>query len=136
MDLNPADLLTQRVDQLKELPPGRYRRKWQCRCPAHDDKTPSMGIAEVDDGRILVHCFSGCSPLAIVESLGLELKDMFPYTENFKPLWKDRDMRKAVTTDDYFVAVVEGAIKNGERVSIEDRRKFLSAKKRIREAQK
>jgi len=39
---------------------------WQTRCPAHEDRTPSLSIAEGDGGRVLVKCFAGCSAEAIV----------------------------------------------------------------------
>ncbi len=29
-------------------------------CPAHDDHNPSLSVSEVD-GKILIHCFAGCS---------------------------------------------------------------------------
>ena len=33
---------------------------WMACCPAHDDRTPSLSIHEVD-GKTLFHCFAGCS---------------------------------------------------------------------------
>lgn len=50
--------------------------RWIARCPAHDDRAPSLSIREVD-GRTLIHCFSGCEPLDIVHALGLQLSDLF-----------------------------------------------------------
>ena len=38
------------------------------RCPAHQDRTPSLSIAE-RDGKILLHCFAGCSYAAVVAEL-------------------------------------------------------------------
>jgi len=46
------------------------------RCPAHNDKTPSLSIKD-GDGFLLLHCHAGCSYESIVESLkrrGLLLK--------------------------------------------------------------
>jgi hypothetical protein len=56
--------------------------KWTARCPAHDDKGPSLAIRHADDGRILLHCFAGCSPLAVLDALGLEWADLFPPRED------------------------------------------------------
>lgn len=50
---------------------------WSARCPAHDDHRPSLSIREGADGRVLLHCFAGCSFDAVVEALGLSTTDLF-----------------------------------------------------------
>ena len=40
-----------------------------CRCPAHDDRTPSLSVAQTPDGRVLVHCFAGCTQAAVIGAL-------------------------------------------------------------------
>ena len=50
---------------------------WQARCPAHDDRTPSLTINEGDDGRILLCCHVGCSLDAILAALSLSVADLF-----------------------------------------------------------
>ncbi len=30
-------------------------------CPAHADRSPSLSLRVAEDGRLLVHCFAGCS---------------------------------------------------------------------------
>lgn len=50
--------------------------QWRAKCPAHDDDKPSLSI-KLDTNRILLHCFAGCSPEAIVDALGLEMRDLF-----------------------------------------------------------
>ena len=50
---------------------------WVARCPAHNDRTPSLAIREVDD-RVLVHCFTGCDVTSVLSAVGLELTDLFP----------------------------------------------------------
>jgi len=37
-------------------------------CPAHDDISPSLSITE-RDGKVLVHCFSGCSQEKVIQAL-------------------------------------------------------------------
>lgn len=54
------------------------RAQWVARCPSHDDRGPSLSIAETADGRVLVHCFSGCSALAVLEALNLDFADLAP----------------------------------------------------------
>lgn len=50
--------------------------KWQAKCPSHDDRLPSLAISEAQD-KILIHCFAGCSPMDVLEAVGLELGDLF-----------------------------------------------------------
>lgn len=55
---------------------------WMARCPAHDDKTPSLSVSEGDDGRALLHCHAGCEVEAIVSELGLTMRDLMPEGES------------------------------------------------------
>lgn len=52
-------------------------KSWMACCPAHDDHTPSLGITEASDGKVLIHCFAGCKPGEVVEAVGLSMKDLF-----------------------------------------------------------
>lgn len=51
---------------------------WTACCPAHNDKSPSLAVKELDDGRVLVKCFGGCSIDEILGAVGLEIDDLFP----------------------------------------------------------
>lgn len=46
------------------------------RCPAHEDKHPSLSIREVGT-RLLARCWAGCETSDIVAALGLTLADLF-----------------------------------------------------------
>lgn len=65
---------------------------WLARCPAHEDREPSLSIHEGDDGRILVKCFKGCEASAIVAELKLEMRDLFP-EERDRPIAKPERRR-------------------------------------------
>lgn len=52
--------------------------KWKACCPAHDDKHPSLAISETSDGVVLLKCWAGCTTQNIVSTIGLELRDLFP----------------------------------------------------------
>lgn len=54
----------------------RYGRSYQALCPAHGDKNPSLSVSE-ENGKILLHCFAGCSVEAISTALGIEVRDLF-----------------------------------------------------------
>ena len=40
-----------------------------CCCPAHADRTPSLSVT-LGRRAVLVHCFAGCSNVAVIEALG------------------------------------------------------------------
>lgn len=44
---------------------------WVDRCPAHNDHNPSLSIARGTDGRLLLHCFNGCSYADILAAAGV-----------------------------------------------------------------
>lgn len=72
--MNPADNLLQRLHGVRRIGPG----KWLARCPAHEDRHPSLSLREADDGRLLLKCWAGCSAHDVVGALGLNLADLFP----------------------------------------------------------
>jgi putative DNA primase/helicase len=41
---------------------------WTARCPAHDDRNPSLSIRDVD-GKVLVRCHAGCEQAHIIAAL-------------------------------------------------------------------
>ena len=42
---------------------------WMARCPAHDDRTPSLSIRDADDGKVLVRCHAGCDQASVIAAL-------------------------------------------------------------------
>lgn len=67
-----AATLLDRLEGVRETGTDR----WLARCPAHDDRSPSLSVRDVGD-RLLVHCFAGCDALDVVHAVGLELTDLF-----------------------------------------------------------
>lgn len=69
-----ADAITSRLEGLRRT--GRDR--WAARCPAHKDRGPSLSVRELEDGRVLLHCFAGCEVGAVLGALGIDMADLFP----------------------------------------------------------
>ena len=69
----PIEILLSKLEKVS----GRHGQ-YTARCPSHEDRSPSLSIAEGDDGSVLVHCFAGCDVHQVVSSVGLELSDLFP----------------------------------------------------------
>ena len=42
---------------------------WLARCPAHDDRQPSLAIAEAKNGKLLVRCHAGCGQREVIAAL-------------------------------------------------------------------
>jgi putative DNA primase/helicase len=55
----------------------RSGKGWSARCPAHDDRNPSLSISEGSEGKALVHCHAGCGFDDIVEAIGLGRSDLY-----------------------------------------------------------
>jgi 5S rRNA maturation endonuclease (ribonuclease M5) len=68
------------------------------RCPAHQDDRASLSVGEGDDGRVLLRCFAGCEPEAVVAALGLEMKDLFPAKE--KPVRQAKPAPPPLSADE------------------------------------
>jgi hypothetical protein len=69
-----AQKLLDRLESVKQTGPDR----WLARCPAHQDRSPSLSIRELGDGRVLVYCFAGCEASDVLTAVGLDLGDLFP----------------------------------------------------------
>jgi len=53
-------MITDKILPLLDKVKKKGDNSWVVCCPAHDDKSPSLAIREVDD-RLLIHCFAGCT---------------------------------------------------------------------------
>lgn len=69
--------MTAFLDRLEGVRPNGGGR-WIARCPSHADRSPSLAIREIEDGRLLIHCHAGCDPADVVGAVGLTLADLFP----------------------------------------------------------
>lgn len=49
---------------------------WIARCPAHEDRSPSLSVCE-RQGRVLLHCFAGCPTEAVCDALRIRMADLF-----------------------------------------------------------
>lgn len=50
---------------------------YAARCPAHEDRNPSLSLGAGQDGRALVKCHAGCSLQDVLGALGLHQRDLF-----------------------------------------------------------
>lgn len=131
----PAYKILHQLEGVRETGAG----KWQAKCPAHDDKTPSLSIKEINDGTLLLKCWAGCDAGEIVGAVGLELSDLFPKQDTFdhshapkgqiRP-WSALDVLRALMHEIHVVAVCAGRL-NGAGLSPEDAARLALATQRL-----
>lgn len=69
---------------------------FNARCPAHEDRSPSLTISNGDNGKILVHCHAGCDQETVIAAL--KIRRLWPQPESkIKP--KNSKRRIAATYD-------------------------------------
>ena len=132
-----ADILLQHLKKVKQTKTGN---RLAC-CPAHEDKTASLSIRELDDGRILVHCFAGCSVHEIVGFVGLELTDLFPPREIMDGKGRPErrpfpatDILRAIAFESTLVLIAAADLLAGQPFNETDRARLVLAVARIQSA--
>ena len=116
---------------------------WTACCPAHEDRSPSLAIRETPDGRILLHCFGGCSTESVLGAIGMDLTDLFPptndydYTQPRKPLaqrFYASDMLRVIKFEASIVAIAAYDMSQGKTLHEKDLARLKLASLRINEA--
>lgn len=99
---------------------------WSARCPAHEDRHPSLSIGEGDGGRCLLDCKTGCATPDVVAAVGLSMPDLFPddpstvLRQTRKKRQNAKPARKSYPTAHAAVAALDGIMakeEEGRRVA-------------------
>jgi hypothetical protein len=116
------------------------RGRWIAPCPAHQDRRPSLNIRELDDGRVLIHDFAGCSASEVLAAVGLTLEDLFPERQagysgakEQRP-WYAIDVLRCVAFEALLVSISANNIAKGGEISEFDRKRLLVAASRLQSA--
>lgn len=130
-----ADSLLALLDGVKRTGQG----KWLAKCPSHEDRTASLAIRELDDGRVLVHCFAGCDVHEVVSSVGLRIDDLFPprEIEHGKPERRPfpaADILRAIAFETTLVLIAAADLLAGNPFNETDRARLALAAARIQAA--
>lgn len=126
------DAILDRVEKSRKT----GRDSWVCCCPAHPDKNPSMTLRELDDGRVLLHCFAGCEVEAILGALGLSFDALFPDKplEHGKPLRRPfpaADVLECLEFEAFVVCVAASSMSDFGPMDDEMRDRLTLARERI-----
>lgn len=86
--MSAAEKILERLGRVKKVGTDR----WLAKCPAHEDKSPSLSITDKGDGRVLVHCFAGCEVGNVLAAIGLRVTDLFdrPLDHHYTPTRNQR----------------------------------------------
>jgi 5S rRNA maturation endonuclease (ribonuclease M5) len=77
---------------IRALGARRSGSGWVARCPAHEDRNPSLSIRD-DAGKLLVHCHAGCAQRDVVNAL--KARGLWPTTPS------NRDRGRIAASYDY-----------------------------------
>ena len=132
-----ADKLLSRLEKVK----AKGDNSWMALCPAHNDKRPSLIVTEKDE-RVLIHCFSHqCEVSDIVQTVGLELSDLFPENiriEGARPIKKKRFPAEAILealADEFAITEIAlEVIANGGTLNQKAKARMKEASNRFTEA--
>lgn len=131
---SPIDNLLSRLEKVRKTGPD----SWQAQCPSHDDRGPSLTIREAEDGKVLLHCFAGCSIHDVVEAVGMDLSDLFPQRQHHgKPERRPfpaMNALQAVAFESLVVAASGAALLAGQPFSTADHDRLMVAVSRIQAA--
>jgi hypothetical protein len=127
-----ADTLLSKLDKVKRTGTDR----WIACCPAHEDRSPSLAIRELQDGRILVHCFAECSVESILSSVGLEFDALFPpkpieHAKRERRPFNAFDVLECLENEARIAAVASANLGQGLTLTPKDHERLLTAAVRL-----
>lgn len=133
---SPVQRLLGRLDSVRKSSP----RRWYARCPAHNDRNPSLAVTETEDGRVLVYCLAGCTADEVAAAAGLELADLYPRTSAgasqvpCRQRWDHRALLLMVQRECHVVAAAASDLASGHDLTPDDRERLYRASARIARA--
>lgn len=122
------DKLLSCLEKVKRTGQGRFIA---C-CPAHADKSPSLAIRELDDGRLLIHCFGGCDTQEVLGSLGMTFADLMPepkgnHLKGERRPFAGADVLRCLSFESLIVMVAAKSMGNKEPLSDEDCNRLMKS---------
>ena len=71
------DILLNRLQGVKQLHKGIHAARYVAKCPAHDDRNPSLAVTLTNHDQVLIYCHSQkCGANDVLAAVGLEFKDL------------------------------------------------------------
>ncbi len=99
-ECRPVHLILSRLNGVRRRGNG-----WIARCPSHEDRSPSLSIAEAENANILLHCFAGCSAADALAAIDLTLADLYANRTRTSSAASKIAIRKACREADWAAAL-------------------------------
>ena len=131
-----AELILSRLEGVR----GRGADRWSARCPAHADRTPSLSVGALPDGRALLKCYAGCPTADVLDAIGLDMTALFPPKaqpgDGYAPQRRRRLLSAAqalelLQDEAQLVALVAANIRQGVELAGDDLDRVMLAAGRI-----
>ena len=132
----PIELILSRLEKVSSNNGGG---RYKALCPAHADRSPSLSICEGDDGRVLLHCFSGCRAEVIVSSVNLTMAELFCVVTGSKrpplvPGVSRRELHTAIEFEKTILFMAKADETKGRCISTNDSQRAQLALQRVAKA--
>ncbi|WP_312477620.1 virulence-associated protein E [Stutzerimonas nitrititolerans] len=121
----PIDVVLLRLDGVK----ANGRGKWMARSPTRADKTASLSIRELGDGRVLLHDFGGDSTRDVLAAIGLTFADLRP--DSGQRHVRRGPGRAAVEHERHIVAIGLSLLAQGAQLPPSDLERLNVARRRL-----
>ena len=130
-----ADRLLERLEGVRRT----GRDAWVARCPAHQDRTPSLAIDDKGD-RVLVYCHAECPTEKVLDAVGLSMSDLFERASDSyevrqrRPSLNARSVLAVLSQDAIHIYMAGALIASGRALSDPNNAALLAAVQRVRYA--
>ena len=125
------EIITSKLEKIKRTGTGR----WMASCPSHTDKTASLSLRQLDDGRILLHCCAGCNVDEVLSAIGMTINDLFPQRlQDGKPERRPfpaADVLRAIAIEAQVVSIVAADVVKGVALDAKTKERVFLATERI-----
>ena len=133
--MSAITLILDRLQNLKRTGTGR----WLASCPGHEDRSPSLCIRELDDGRVLIYDFGGCHVREVLSALGLVMGDLFSdKPEHYRPPTSSRicasDLLRVIADEALTLGMIAGRFLEGRTINEDEWSRLSLAIQRVQRA--
>jgi hypothetical protein len=97
-------------------------------------------VRELDDGRVLIHCFAGCAAEEVLSAVGLGFDALYPESTASTPRRAEArpfpaaDVLRCVAFEAGLVAIAAARLARGDALADADRDRLLTAATRLQVA--